>query len=338
MPKVSIIIAVYNVEKYLKKCLDSLVNQTLTDIEIICTDDGSTDNSLSILKEYQASDNRIKIIEQENQGPGIARNNALDIATGKYIMIVDPDDWLELDACELAYNQIEKNQNDLVIFDYRIYKEETGELIEEQNHFFPYKDCINNPRISITELKTSFIQNALSWQKIYRRDFLEKNKIRFLPLYLGEDSSVAILSIMQSQSISILKKYLYNYRVRNNSSSLKADSWKENIQSRIYISDYLISNNFHNKIIANYVDFLVNNLIHWYKIYTDINPSIKTTYKKEICANLDKLQVYMNLLKVFRYYIYKYNLEGIYYKLIRPIGKYCIVLPYRKIKALIKGK
>ena len=111
MTKVSIIIPVYNRENYLPKALDSAVNQTLKDIEIICIDDCSTDNSLGILKEYASKDNRIIVLEQkENQGQGVARNRALDIAKGEYIMCLDSDDWLELNACELAYNQISKNK------------------------------------------------------------------------------------------------------------------------------------------------------------------------------------------------------------------------------------
>ena len=116
MPKVSVIIPVYNVEKYLHQCLDSVANQTLKDIEIICVNDCSKDNSLDILNEYAKKDSRIKIINfEENKGPGVARNAALDIAQGEYIMFLDPDDWYELNACETAYNQIVENNNDIVV-------------------------------------------------------------------------------------------------------------------------------------------------------------------------------------------------------------------------------
>ena len=196
MPKISIILAVYNVEKYLNQCLDSLVNQTFKDIEIICTDDGSTDNSLNILKEYQSRDSRIKIIEQENQGPGVARNNAIEAASGKYIMIVDPDDWLELNACELAYNQIEQNDNDFVMFDWKICDDETGKTVEEEGHFLPYKDILEKPHINVHELKTNYIQNGFTWGKIYNREFIQKNHIKFLNLYLGEDVPFIVLALV----------------------------------------------------------------------------------------------------------------------------------------------
>lgn len=94
MVKVSVIIPVYNVEPYLKQCMDSVVGQTLKDIEIICVDDGSTDNSLDILREYAAEDSRIQIIEQKNAGAGAARNNGMRYATGKYLSFLDSDDFL----------------------------------------------------------------------------------------------------------------------------------------------------------------------------------------------------------------------------------------------------
>ncbi len=336
MPKVSIIIAVYNVEKYLKKCLDSLVNQTLTDIEIICTDDGSTDNSLSILKEYQASDNRIKIIEQENQGPGVARNIALEMATGKYIIFVDPDDWLELNACELAYNQIEQNQNDLVIFDYKRYDESTGEYFNDGDKFIPYKDCIDNPHINVANLKTNFFQNGYIWHKIYNRKFLNDKSLKFLPQYLCEDGPVAILSLAYSKNISILNTSLYVYRVRSTSSSFNVDRWQEFIYSRKYIAEYLISERFSNTIISNYLEYMFFSLSYWYDIYKAKNSSITEQYKKDMYTILNNTYNYMNKRTKFHFFIYKYNLEGVYYKLIRPIGKYCVVLPYRRIKKFLK--
>lgn len=104
MPKISIIIPVYNTEKYLSRCLDSAINQTLKDIEIICVNDGSTDNSLDILKEYAAKDNRIKIISKGNEGAAITRNIGINVATGEYIGFIDSDDYVDLDYFEELYS------------------------------------------------------------------------------------------------------------------------------------------------------------------------------------------------------------------------------------------
>ena len=103
-PKISVIIPVYNVEKYLRECLDSIVNQTFKDIEIICVDDGSTDKSLEILREYEQKDKRIIVISQPNKGVSTARNIGMQQATGKYMMFVDSDDYITQNACELIYN------------------------------------------------------------------------------------------------------------------------------------------------------------------------------------------------------------------------------------------
>ncbi len=113
--KVSIIVPVYNVEKYLKRCLDSLISQTLKDIEIICVNDGSKDNSDKILEEYARKDSRIIIINQENQGISVARNNGMDIAKGKYVGFVDSDDWVDSDFFEKLYNAAEKNNAQMAV-------------------------------------------------------------------------------------------------------------------------------------------------------------------------------------------------------------------------------
>ena len=116
MIKISIIIPVYNTEKYLKKCLDSIINQTLKSLEIICIDDCSTDNSLNILKEYQLKDKRIKIIEQkENKGQGVARNLGLNIAEGEYIGFIDSDDWVDLNFFEKLYFAAKKYNSDVAL-------------------------------------------------------------------------------------------------------------------------------------------------------------------------------------------------------------------------------
>ena len=118
-PKVSVIIPVYNVESYIKTSLDSVVNQTLSDIEIIIINDCTPDKSMEIVREYAEKDERFVVLEQEiNQGQGVARNRALDVAQGDYIIFLDPDDALELDACEKAYRQIATNNNDIVFFNF----------------------------------------------------------------------------------------------------------------------------------------------------------------------------------------------------------------------------
>ena len=183
MPKVSIIIPIYNVEKYIRQALDSVINQTLKDIEIICVNDCTPDNSFEIVKEYARNDERFVLLEMEsNQGQGMARNRALDIAKGDYIMFLDPDDWYELDACEKAYNQISKNQNDMVFFDLYVQKEKKGELHKKElskTRLKVFRKFKENPHINLSEIEDIWFTACWAWAQIYSREFLNVHKIRY---------------------------------------------------------------------------------------------------------------------------------------------------------------
>ena len=179
MPKVSIIIPTYNVEDYLRECMDSVTRQTLKDIEIICINDGSTDGSLQILKEYADKDSRIILVDKENEGYGVGMNIGLDKATGEYIGIVEPDDFVPLNMYEDLYNTAKEKDLDFVKADfYRFTRNsENGNMELIYNHLDStgenYNQVINpyeKPYI------TKFIMNT--WSGIYRREYIEKYHIR----------------------------------------------------------------------------------------------------------------------------------------------------------------
>ena len=127
---VSVILPVFNGEKYLNVCLDSICKQTLSNIEIICVNDGSTDNTLSILEKYSSKDQRIKIISTENNGQGSARNIALNYASGEYIAFVDADDWISNDALYLLYNDAKSRNLDMLFYQMINYMEYSGDYVE----------------------------------------------------------------------------------------------------------------------------------------------------------------------------------------------------------------
>ena len=176
-PRVSIIIPIFNVEMYLEECLDSVVNQTIQDIEIICVNDGSTDNSLSILEEYAEKDERIKVISKPNAGYGHTMNVGLDAATGEYIGIVEPDDYVALDMYETLYLEAVKNDVDLIKADFYRFTG-TRENIEKSYNKVARKNenynRVINPRSELDIF--NFIMNT--WSGIYKRDFIEKYHIR----------------------------------------------------------------------------------------------------------------------------------------------------------------
>ena len=206
---------VYNVEAYIRKSLDSVVNQTLKDIEAICVDDCSPDGSGRILDEYAAKDKRIRVFHLEkNGGPGVARNFALGKAKGEYIMFLDPDDWYELNACELAYNQISTNQNDMVMFAYNQHDESTGQVEAVYSILKPLWSMRGRGQIVLDEFDRDFISKCYTWVYIYRFQFLKENNIRYAETMNFEDHLFLLKSFMYAKTVSLSDKPLYNYLIR----------------------------------------------------------------------------------------------------------------------------
>lgn len=173
--KVSILVPIYNVEKYLRQCLDSLVNQTLSEIEIICLNDGSTDSSPSIIQEYAKQDSRIIVVNKPNSGYGDSMNQGLKKARGEYIGIVESDDWIDLDAFEKLYNIATLNKAEVVRANY--YFNKGGK--DQKNYYIPPADA--GRIIDPAHHTWIFLQSPAIWSAIYERKFLEKNQIEFLP-------------------------------------------------------------------------------------------------------------------------------------------------------------
>lgn len=283
MPKVSMIVPVYNVEDYLRECLDSLINQTLKDIEIICIDDKSTDNSLNILKEYASKDDRIIILEQEiNQGQGVARNRALDIAKGEYIMFCDPDDWYELDACELAYNQISTNKNDMVLFSLNKYYEDKRELVPETKRFSAFESVIRNQKIDLKTLSFNFYTTMYSVTSIYSSEFLNENNIRFDTCRDFEDHLFVNKAYLYSKDISILDQEIYNYRIRNNSTSYARCGYDNELRIHRMIFDLIRKTTDSKSFLGAFLAFTTGNIFYWYGVYSVRNKNIIKDYYSKI--------------------------------------------------------
>ena len=220
-PLVSVIISIYNTEKYLRQCLDSVVNQTLREIEIICVNDGSTDNSLDILNEYAAKDKRIKVICKENEGLGAAsaRNLGLTHVSGKYISILDSDDFFELDMLEKMAGRAEETDADIVVcggmeYDDRNGKRKKAPFILNTNYVpektvFSYKDCPN----SIYQLSA-----GMSWNKLYKRAFLNKHNLRFQRIKFTDDAYFTFAHMALAEKIAVVDELLTYYRINAGSS------------------------------------------------------------------------------------------------------------------------
>lgn len=226
MAKVTIVIPVYNSAKYLRQCLDSIISQSIKDIEIICVNDGSKDKSLKILQEYASKDSRITIINKVNEGQGVARNIAIAEAEGEYLLFVDSDDWLEENALELAYNKIRKDQVDILFFDCYRFSEKLQKkyLFRFTNTFQNFKE---KPFIKEEASKILFMTNALTF-KMYKTDFIQENNIQFSNHKFMEDMTFFVKAILLAKYISCLEKPLYNYRIYKKSSTF---NYKECLKS-----------------------------------------------------------------------------------------------------------
>lgn len=205
--KVSIILPVYNTSKYLDCCMESLLNQTLDEIEIIAVNDGSTDNSLEILKKYQAANpNKVYVYNTENHGVSHARNFGLEKAAGEYIWFVDSDDFTESNACELLYNKAKKDGNDLVLFSRYDVDNSTGEKRGNKTFHFNQNFKAEDKPYEMVKL------SPFPWNKFIRRDLLDG--IKFPEGVRFEDLPVSFILFTRAKSIGVINDFLYNYRLQ----------------------------------------------------------------------------------------------------------------------------
>lgn len=242
MVKVSIIIPIYDVEKYLERCVESVIHQTLKNIEIILVDDGSTDNCPLICEKYKERDKRIKVVHKVNGGLASARNTGLKIATGEYILFVDSDDWIEPETVEELVNVAEKHQVDFVRFrpmyagwpnhkDGSLCNFGTEEGIKEG--LYQKEDIVREvyPRLFATPQLTLGVIVA-AWRSLYRKDFLKKSKILFdEEIRYSEDTIFSSKVVVAANSFYYLdgpRYYHYFYNENSITKSYKKDYWENN--------------------------------------------------------------------------------------------------------------
>lgn len=254
MDKVSIIVPIYNVEKYLRDCIESIINQTYTEIEIILVNDGSTDSSLEICKEYAEKNEKIKIVDKKNGGLSDARNAGLEHATGKYIMFVDSDDYLALNSCEVLYNAIKDTEFEFV----------SANFAFTNNDGIPWKrpmfsDKFQNIPLDIEDYKKSFyLVNSTVWNKIFKKEFIDNNNLKFEVGLLAEDAVFTTLAFLKAKKTYYIKDIVYYYRQR--------ETKKGNVSISFNCSvDYFKKVNEAYKII--YENFKRYNEMNFYRYY-----------------------------------------------------------------------
>lgn len=240
MIKISVIVPVYNMSKYLNKCLDSLVNQTFKDYEIIIINDGSTDNSLDIIKEYK---NRYPdlIIYYDNQNQGISktRNQGIEVSKGEYIMFIDSDDYVDTTILEKAYKKAINDNLDMVVFDYYDVYEKTNQIIEHKLPDFNITNILGTPLL-LNQI------NYSPWNKLYKKELWLNNKF---PVLKYEDLGVLPRVYLESKRIGKINECLNYYLIRNNSETTTMNNKIFDILKIMELNNtYFKENDYLNKI------------------------------------------------------------------------------------------
>lgn len=265
--KISVIIPVYNVENYLRECLNSVINQTLKDIEIICIDDGSTDSSLKILQEYKKQDNRIILLTQKNEGANIARTKGLKIAKGEYIGFVDSDDWIDLDFFECLYNEAVNKNADIARTNIKII-ENNIEINNEYNKIIE-KKVIENKTLDKTE------HWNVIWNSIYKSKFLRKNKIDYFDndLPMCHDMPFTCRADLLAKKIVSVSDVYYYYRKCRQGQLIEPTVERVfcGLRSQLICTEFINSIKLNKKTYKKAYNKSLDTLDYFYKIGLTIN-------------------------------------------------------------------
>ena len=221
MPEISVIVPVYNVEKYLSQCLESIINQTFSDIEIICVNDGSTDNSRQILEEYKLKDSRIIIEDKANGGLSSARNTGLKAAKGRVISFVDSDDWIAPDMLEKLYNDMVFYNTDISICAVHLY-DEISKTVDDDDGYYnlsKFNRTFDNRAFSYRDTKP-FLTDicVMAWNKLYRKSLIDKVNAKFPDGLIFEDGPFFYDLFFNTDRVSVVRDFLYYYRINRKGS------------------------------------------------------------------------------------------------------------------------
>lgn len=256
MSQVSIIIPVYNAEKYLYKCIHSVINQTYKDIEIIIINDGSTDSSLLICRKFEKNDSRIRIINKKNEGVSKARNIGIDYAKGKYIAFIDADDYIEKNMIENMFNRITKENADMILCNYTNVNNEEKKLIKYnlKQVVTGCENINNNIIIPLIERDKNEKKHKIEgfrspWGKLFNKDIIDKFKLRFNEkMSIGEDFIFNLQFMSHSHALTFDEASYYYYVTNSNSALMK---YKKNCWEKYY-----------RPIIINLNQFLKDNMLY----------------------------------------------------------------------------
>lgn len=338
MNKVSVIIPFYNAEEYIVKCISSVINQTLDDIEIILINDCSTDNSYDIVLDYAKNDKRIILLNTNKQsGQSYARNLGLANATGEYIGFVDADDWISVDMFEKMYNRAKKDNTDITMCKAQLYDTKEQKYKDDDYYGLKVLEKIKEKCFSSIDTKDEILDiNVVIWNKLYKREFLKKINAKFQEGYIYEDLPFFFETYLKAEKINIVWEELYYYRQNNNLSTMKNTDKKifDRIPMMELSYNILKEYVFFSEKQLDIVSWIIDDIFHRYtliedKYYMEYYYKMKTLFEsfnlcKEQQERLDKsycYDEYCNILKCsclefFGYLIEKYKTSN---KLIKDV-------------------
>ena len=283
MVKVSVIIPVYNAEKYLKQCLNSICRQTLQEIEIICVDDGSTDNSLNILQEYANADTRIQVLTQKNQGAGAARNYGLRTARGLYLSFLDADDFFEPNMLEEAINAIELYSADFIVFESDQFHMDTNSYVKP-SWVVRHKDIPPYMPFSYLSLTDNVFKTFVgwAWDKLYRKSFIDRHNLWFQEQRTSNDLLFVFSALVLANRIAVIDKILAHQR-RGGKESLsvtREKSWHCFYDALIALRKRLKDENIYWKLEQDFINYALH--FSLWNLRTLAEPT-KQLLKEQLC-------------------------------------------------------
>ncbi|MDD3080041.1 MAG: glycosyltransferase [Paludibacter sp.] len=301
IPKVSIIVPVYNAGKYLNRCLDSLINQTYRNIEIVLVNDGSSDNSGEICDNYAQHDSRITVFHKENEGAGLTRNKGLELSRGEYIYFIDADDWLELTCIEKSVFALNKETPDILVFGYRKISPD-NKTISTVLPLSESLEILDSNRTNIFT-KLNLGTGHAVWNKIFRSNFLEENNLQFKKTKRVEDFIFLIEAYNCVSKISAVGEVLHNYQIIYNSKNKFSESIiEDHILNFNLLTDFVKRFSPTDAKDVNRYELKIFNL--WFAIVIPINiyknESISQSQKKHYVAGLFNNEDFNRFLKMLK--------------------------------------
>lgn len=290
--KISVIVPVYNTEKYIAECLDSILGQTLKELEVYCVDDGSTDNSVAIIQQYMQKDSRVHLLKQEHKGGGAARNLGLEHAKGEYLSFIDADDYIDTSMYEKMYTKCVEADAEVIVCSVRFLYQATGAIRDTdaglrvgnlpQKEVFSYKD--------MPETIFNTFHNW-AWNKLFRRSFVIEKKIRFQEIFRTNDLFFTNQALLEAERIVALDEYLIYYRIDPEGTNCQSNNDEyllDFAKAFIKLKEYLIERNLYELLKQSFLNHALDGCI------ANLN-SLEFRKSQEKLYNLLKNEVFTQL-------------------------------------------